>query len=49
MGSHLLLQGIFPIQASNTRLLHWQADWKHRSHITCSIQNCPEPLKQLQV
>ena len=26
VGCHFLLQGIFPIQGSNPRLLHWQAD-----------------------
>ena len=26
MGCHFLLQGIFLIQGSNSRLLHWQAD-----------------------
>ena len=26
VGCHFLLQGIFPIQGSNMRLLHWQAD-----------------------
>ena len=26
MGCHFLLQGIFPTQGSNLRLLHWQAD-----------------------
>ena len=26
MGCHFLLQGIFPNQGSNSRLLHWQAD-----------------------
>ena len=31
MGCHLLLQGIFPDQGSNPRLLHWQGD----SHPLC--------------
>ena len=26
VGCHFLLQGVFPIQGSNMRLLHWQAD-----------------------
>ena len=26
VGCHFLLQGIFPTQGSNLRLLHWQAD-----------------------
>ena len=26
MGCHFLLQGIFPTQESNPRLLHWQAN-----------------------
>ena len=26
VGCHFLLQGIFPIQGSNLRLLHWQVD-----------------------
>ena len=31
-GLHFLLQGIFPIQGSNLRLLHWQADSLLLSH-----------------
>ena len=32
MGSHLLLQGIFPTQKLNLRLLHWQTDSLRLSH-----------------
>ena len=32
MGCHFLLQGIFPIQESNPRLLHWQVDFLLLSH-----------------
>ena len=31
-GCHFLLQGIFPTQGSNPRLLHWQADSLLLSH-----------------
>ena len=33
MGCHFLLQGIFPTQRSNPRLLHWQVDSLPRSHL----------------
>ena len=33
VGCHFLLQGIFPIQGSNPRLLHWQADSLLLSHL----------------
>ena len=32
MGCHYLLQGIFPTQGSNLRLLHWQVDSLPLSH-----------------
>ena len=32
MACHVLLQGIFQTQASNLRLLHWQADSLPLSH-----------------
>ena len=32
MGGHFLLQGIFPTQGSNLRLLRWQADSLLLSH-----------------
>ena len=32
VGCHFLLQGIFPIQGLNSRLLHWQADSLPPSH-----------------
>jgi len=32
MGCHFLLQGIFPTQELNTRLLQWQADSLALSH-----------------
>ena len=32
VGGHFLLQGIFPIQGSNSRLLRWQADSLPLSH-----------------
>ena len=32
VGCHFLLQGIFPSQESNPRLLHWQADSLLLSH-----------------
>ena len=32
VGCHFLLQGIFPTQGSNPRLLHWQADSSPLSH-----------------
>ena len=32
-GSHFLLQGIFPTQRWNTRLVHWQADSLPLSHL----------------
>ena len=32
VGSHFLLQGIFPIQGSNLSFLHWQADSLPLSH-----------------
>ena len=32
VSSHFLLQGIFPTQRSNSRLLHWQADSLPLSH-----------------
>ena len=32
-GLHALLQGIFPTQGSNPRLLHWQADSLSLSHL----------------
>ena len=32
MGCHFLLQVIFPIQASNLHLSHWQADYLSLSH-----------------
>ena len=42
MGSHFLLQGIFPTQGLNLCLLHWQADSLPLSHqgspIPCSVQ-----------
>ena len=33
VGCHFLLQGIFPTQRSNPRLLHWQVDSLPRSHL----------------
>ena len=33
MGCHFLLQGIFPTQASNPHLLHWQVDSLPLSHL----------------
>ena len=33
VGCHFLLQGIFPTQGSNPRLLHWQADSLPLSHL----------------
>ena len=33
VGCHFLLQGIFPTQRSNSRLLHWQADSLPLSHL----------------
>ena len=33
VGCHFLLQGIFPTQGSNSRLLHWQADSLPLSHL----------------
>ena len=33
MGSHFLLQGIFPTQGSNWGLVHWQADSLLLSHL----------------
>ena len=33
MGCHFLLQGMFPTQGSNIRLLHWQADSLALSHL----------------
>ena len=43
MGSHFLLQGIFPTQGLNLCLLHWQADSLPLSHqgspIPCSVQS----------
>ena len=33
MGSHFLLQGIFPTQGSNPRLLNWQVDSLPLSHL----------------
>ena len=33
VGCHALLQGIFPTQGSNTRLLHWQPDSLPLSHL----------------
>ena len=33
LGCHFLLQGIFPIQGSNPRLLHWQVDSLPLSHL----------------
>ena len=33
VGCHSLLQGIFPLQGSNLRLLHWQADSFPLSHL----------------
>ena len=32
VGCHFLLQGIFPTQGSNLRLLHWQVDSSSLSH-----------------
>ena len=32
VGSHFLLQGIFPTHGSNPHLLHWQADSLPLSH-----------------
>ena len=34
LGCHFLLQGIFPTQGSNPRLLHWQADSITLSHLS---------------
>ena len=39
-GYHFLLQGIFPIQGSNSCLLHWQAD-----SLPLSYQECPMGFK----
>ena len=33
VGCHFLLQGIFPTQGSNPRLLHWQADSLPLNHL----------------
>ena len=42
MGSHFLLQGIFPTQGLNLCLLHWQADSlplsRQGSPVPCSVQ-----------
>ena len=46
VGSHFLLQGIFPTQWSNSHLLHWQADSLPLSHLgkeerkwSCSVMS----------
>ena len=48
VGCHFLLQGIFPTQGSNLRLLYWQADSLPHSHLgshtfcTDSCNSCIE-------
>ena len=37
VGHHFLLQGIFPIQGSNLRVLHWQAGSLPLSHLGSSF------------
>ena len=34
MGCHTLLQGIFPTEGLNLRLLHWQADFLRLHHLS---------------
>ena len=50
VGCHFLLQGIFPTQVSNSRLLHWKEDSLPLSHLRqfisisvqfSSVQSCP--------
>ena len=40
VGCHLLLQGIFPSQGSNPRLLHWQVDSLPLSLNCCHLLIC---------
>ena len=40
VGCHFFLQGIFPIQGSNLRLLHWQADSLPPSHLRICSYPC---------
>ena len=40
MGCHFLLQGIFPTQGSNLRLLHWQANSLPLSHLRSLKLTC---------
>ena len=47
MGSHFLLQGIFPTQGSNPHLLHWQAGSLPLGHLECPNISGRKYLKQL--
>ena len=48
MGFHLILQGIFPTQGSNSHLLHWQADSLLLSHQESPLLRCRNTLHILE-